>query len=143
MTDCFHCGQEDHLSYDCPNRTRRRKAPAAVWPAATAVDDETPQPPPFSALLPYREGTPPTPDYLQTRTENGMPSHALHISVPCPWCRAAVNQQCWNPGTRAHTAPHPSRVELATGTEYDDPQRRALACAQLAEARGPVTARRS
>lgn len=50
MTDCFHCGDEDHLSYDCPNRTRRTRAPAAPWPAAGAEPVKTPQPPPFSSL---------------------------------------------------------------------------------------------
>ena len=45
MTDCFHCGEDDHLSYDCPNRTHRRRAPAAPWPTAGAESTGRPQPP--------------------------------------------------------------------------------------------------
>lgn len=50
MTDCFRCGDEDHLSYDCPNRTPPHRTPAAVWPAATAGQPERPAPPPFTTL---------------------------------------------------------------------------------------------
>jgi hypothetical protein len=34
MTNCFHCGDDDHLSYDCPSRTRPKAAPATPQAAA-------------------------------------------------------------------------------------------------------------
>lgn len=127
--ECYVCGQEGHRRSECPARSA---PPAASPPPASAVI--TPQPPPYSSL-PRQDPTPPIPEYLELRAGLGMPTHARHIQVSCPWCRAAVNQQCWNPGTRTHCAPHPSRVELSGDTEYRDAERIALAREQLGEAR--------
>lgn len=45
MTDCFRCGDDDHLSYDCPSRTRPLAAPAAALglppaPLSTRPEDK-------------------------------------------------------------------------------------------------------
>lgn len=61
MTDCFHCGDQDHLSYDCPTRTRRTRTPPAVWPSATAAPQPTPQPPPVPPRRPADQIADPQP----------------------------------------------------------------------------------
>lgn len=75
MTDCFHCGDDDHLSYDCTNRTRRRRAPAAVWPSATAESGGRPEPPPFTTL------------YQRPPTE---------IADPQPWADSIREAMGWS-----------------------------------------------
>ena len=42
MTDCFRCGDSDHLSYDCPNRTSSYSTPGAS-PATPAASDGKPR----------------------------------------------------------------------------------------------------
>jgi hypothetical protein len=130
MTDCFHCGEDDHLSYDCPNRTPRKSAPAAVWPAATAEPTYTP--PPFTTLR--IDPVPPTPEYLGQRAALGMPSHAAYLEAECPWCKSGIRQQCINVGTSRPTEPHAARLELL-GLEPTDKRLRVLALEQLAESR--------
>ncbi len=131
MTDCFHCGEEDHLSYDCPNRTRRRRAPAAIWPEAIAEPKPTyiPPPPP-----PRRESTPPTDGYIQARSELGMTSRSALFAVACPWCKSPAYRQCVNPGTTQDTDPHYARQEAA-GISYPSTRLQDLALRQVAEAR--------
>src|SRR5260370_5773500 len=51
MSECFHCGDDDHLSYDCPNHTRGRSAPAPPQASGQAAE-----PSPASKLPGY--GTP-------------------------------------------------------------------------------------
>lgn len=91
--------------------------------------------PPIPPSLLRRDPDPPTEDYLRIRARLGMESHARSIMVPCPWCKAGILQQCWNPGTRAHCDPHPSRRELAADAGYTDAARRELAALQVAESR--------
>ena len=76
MTDCFHCGNDDHLSYDCPGRTRRTRAPAAPWPTAGA-ESTRPQPPPFASLYqrPVEERADPEPWADSIREAMGWSRH--------------------------------------------------------------------
>ena len=37
MTECFRCGDDDHLSYDCPRHTREQPTPGP--PAASGHAD--------------------------------------------------------------------------------------------------------
>jgi Zinc knuckle len=73
MTECFSCGQDDHLSYDCPNRTRRKSTPPAAWPSATAESTPTPQPPPYWTIYqrPAEEIADPHPWADQIRAKMG------------------------------------------------------------------------
>lgn len=36
MTSCFRCGDDDHLSYDCPQGTREQPAPPPDGPSGAA-----------------------------------------------------------------------------------------------------------
>lgn len=45
MTNCFRCGDDDHLSYDCPNHTRQHTPPTAAHglppvPLSTRPEDK-------------------------------------------------------------------------------------------------------
>jgi len=75
VTDCFSCGEDDHLSYDCPNRTRRTRTPAAVWPPATAEPEGRPTPPPFTTL--YQRP-------------------AAEVSDPQPWADSIRDAMGWS-----------------------------------------------
>src|SRR5258708_11044979 len=56
MTECFHCGDDDHLSYDCPNHTRRRPAPAPPQASGQAADPSpASQLPGYGTPVPYYE----------------------------------------------------------------------------------------
>ena len=44
MTECFRCGADDHLSRDCPNRTRGHLTP--VPPAPEGATGKPPAVPP-------------------------------------------------------------------------------------------------
>lgn len=46
MTDCFRCGDSDHLSYDCPTHMRQAPAPAPRPPAAPGRPENKPIPAP-------------------------------------------------------------------------------------------------
>lgn len=38
MTQCFRCGDDDHLSYDCPSSTPASRAPEPARELAPALD---------------------------------------------------------------------------------------------------------
>ncbi len=54
MTECFRCGDDDHLSYDCPRHTREQSAPAR--PPASG---QAPANGPASRLPGYGQPIPP------------------------------------------------------------------------------------
>lgn len=125
--DCYYCGQEGHRRSECPARS---PAPAASDPSGSAEIIK------FPAPLPRRyRPAPPDSGYFEAREAIGMPSHAAHIAVGCPWCGARPLAQCINVGTGKPTAPHDARLKEAGEERRPDPRWAVLARRQAAEAR--------
>jgi hypothetical protein len=74
VTDCFRCGDDEHLSADCPNTTPRKRAPAAIWPPAMA-GPERPDIPPPPPRRPDREIADPQPRADSIRDAMGWSRH--------------------------------------------------------------------
>jgi hypothetical protein len=113
MTDCFHCGDDDHLSYDCPNRTRRRTAPAPPQASGQAAE-----PGPASRLPGY--GTPVPPRKLPGE-----------IADYAAWARKTWESLGWPSGQIVRT---PFREHARLPIRTDD-ELRAIATRQLAASR--------
>jgi hypothetical protein len=76
MTDCFHCGDDTHLSYDCPRHT-------------------SPRPTPVSA-----PGLPPAPEHHPASwTENigTLRVPPSHVADPTRWSEHIRDAMHWSP----------------------------------------------
>jgi hypothetical protein len=112
LTSCFRCGDDDHLSYDCPQATPPRSAPPAIGPSGTAGPGPTPHPP----VPAWREPDPPSAEYIETRRQLGHHSGGEFLMVRCPWCDSGVYQACINRATGQVTGVHQARRAFATET---------------------------
>jgi hypothetical protein len=75
VTDCFKCGSDEHLYAACPEvAPRRTRAPAAVWPPATA-ESSRPDIPPPPPRRPDQEIADPQPWADAIRTAMGWSRH--------------------------------------------------------------------
>lgn len=52
MTECFHCGDDDHLSYDCPRHTRISTAPDPAHGLTPAPESNRPENKPVPEPVP-------------------------------------------------------------------------------------------
>lgn len=132
-TECFHCGDDDHLSYDCPRHTRPRPAPEpAPWPPAARP---TWTPPPFTA--PVYEAAPPSTEYRQALADLGIHSNPDDLLSRCPWCGASPMRACVNRSLNRTVPPHEARIAFPLLREDWPPYepQRVLAAQQIAESR--------
>lgn len=138
MTDCFRCGDSDHLSYDCPSHTSISAAPAAAPGLAPALPTYIPPPP-----APMHAGVPPTDEYYQAKIELGLQAVtdlAGLLSVPCPWCGASKGSICMNRATgRRKDLMHEARYAAALRPLPPHPAGADKASQQVSESRATRT----
>jgi hypothetical protein len=109
VTECFRCGDDDHLSYDCPSHTRPQPAPPADRASPAAV---TYTPPPLPVLPP---GTPPNGDWAEARQALGHQPGGEWLARACPWCEAGAWQPCVNRAIGRTRPPHDARMQEPEG----------------------------
>jgi hypothetical protein len=119
MSECFGCGSDEHLSYDCPNRTRQQAAPG------TAPDYVRPSI--QDALPAYNTGVPPVKD----------PSEIADYAARAAEARAMLRQALGLGSAEEDTSPlvdTPFRRRMGLPPRTED-ELRAIARAQVAELR--------